>query len=280
MRNLPLIVGFGGINSAGRASGHFAYQRMIFDTLSESKKTQTLTSLALLMGLVKNQQGKLCDSSGSALSLDVINPRFGQEILDNTLLRKIHPGVYDPANVPANKRASLLAASGSLQFVINKRDLPAIIPPDWKMTVLANDQLGISCDQLEVLLSDSRQMKVTTAGQLPTGLDIGSLYPSRNHPKGLEMTVFAASDALGCLGIDFATIKKRLPPDQIGVYACSSMGQLDDNGVVGYSKAAMMGKRATSKQLPLGFPEMPGDFINAYILGSAGFTGGDRKSVV
>ena len=274
MRNLPLIVGFGGINSAGRASGHLAYQRMIFDSLSESKKTQTLSSLGLLMGLLKSQQGKLCDASGNVLSSDDIHKRFGEDILANTLLRKIHPSVYDPANVPANKRANLSAVSGPLQFVINKRDLPAILPQNWKITELSPEQLSISCDQLDVLLSDLRQMKVSTAGQLPTGLDISALYPSRNHPKGLEMTVFAASDALGSLGIDFESIKALLPPDQIGVYACSSMGQLDDNGVVGYSKAAMMGKRATSKQLPLGFPEMPGDFINAYMLGSAGFTGG------
>ena len=38
-------------------------------------------------------------------------------------------------------------------------------------------------------------------------------------------------------------------------------------------QAALMGKRVTSKQLPLGLCEMPADFINAYVLGSLGATG-------
>lgn len=274
MRNLPLIVGFGGINSAGRSSGHLAYQRMVFDSLSHSKKDEILRSLGLLMGLLRVENAQLKDKQGNVIAAASLQEKFSREILANTQIRKIHANTYDTSAVPANKKASLLGVSGALQFVIDKKDLPKPIPSNWKIIDLADDKLSVSCDQLEVLLNDQRQMKVSAAGQLPTGLDIGSLYPSRNHPKGLEMTVFGASDALGSMGIDFELIKSVLPADQIGVYACSSMGQLDDNGVVGYSKAAMMGKRATSKQLPLGFPEMPGDFINAYMLGSAGFTGG------
>jgi len=38
-------------------------------------------------------------------------------------------------------------------------------------------------------------------------------------------------------------------------------------------QAALMGKRVSSKQLPLGLPQMPADFVNAYVLGSAGSTG-------
>ena len=38
-------------------------------------------------------------------------------------------------------------------------------------------------------------------------------------------------------------------------------------------QSALMGKRVTSKQLPLGLCEMPADFINAYVLGSLGATG-------
>lgn len=274
MRKLPLIVGFGGINSAGRSSGHLAYQRMVFDVLGSAEKDETLRSLGLLMGLLQVDGVELKDKQGHAVAASSLQEKFSADILSNTQIRKIHSGIYDPNAVPANKKANLSGVSGALQFIIDKKDLPKPIPSDWLITELAEGKLSISCDQLDVLLNDERQMKVSAAGQLPTGLDIGSLYPSRNHPKGLEMTVFGASDALGSMGIDFEFIKSILPADQIGVYACSSMGQLDDNGVVGYAKAAMMGKRATSKQLPLGFPEMPGDFINAYILGSAGFTGG------
>lgn len=274
MQNLPLIVGFGGINSAGRSSGHLAYQRMVFDSLSTTKKNETLRSLGLLMGLLQADGAELKSKDGKSIALDQLESVLSKDILANTQIRKIHSGLYDPSHAPANKRANLGGRDGPLQFVIDKKDLPRPIPASWQINELVDNKLSISCEQLDVLISDTRELKVSAAGQLPTGLDIGALYPSRNHPKGLEMTVFGASDAIGSMGVDIETIKSLLPADQIGVYACSSMGQLDDNGVVGYSKAAMMGKRATSKQLPLGFPEMPGDFINAYMFGSAGFTGG------
>ena len=37
--------------------------------------------------------------------------------------------------------------------------------------------------------------KVSSAGQLPTGFDPGALYQSRSHPRGLQLTVYGASDA-------------------------------------------------------------------------------------
>jgi acetoacetyl-[acyl-carrier protein] synthase len=64
-----------------------------------------------------------------------------------------------------------------------------------------------------------------------------------------------------------------VPPDQFAVYSGSAMGQLDTDGTGGMMQAALMGKRVTSKQLPLGLCEMPADFINAYVLGSLGATG-------
>jgi len=38
-------------------------------------------------------------------------------------------------------------------------------------------------------------------------------------------------------------------------------------------QARLLGKKVTSKQLPVGFSEMPADFINAYVLGNVGGTG-------
>ena len=87
------------------------------------------------------------------------------------------------------------------------------------------------------------------------------------------MAIFAASDALFGSGLDWQMIRNKLPPDQVAVYASSAMGQLDDAGFGGMMKAGSNGKRTSSKQCPLGFGEMPADFINAYILGSLGNTG-------
>lgn len=276
MRNLPVIVGFGGVNPAGRASNHLAYRRMIHDKLSAKDKTETLLSLALLMGLVKAVNGQLFTHENEALSAEDVVNKFETQILSGTLIRKIHPNVYDAEAVHVHKKAHVQIPKGeALKFILSKRDMPETAPDTWKVVELSDGRMEISTKMpIDVLIRDSKKARVTTAGQLPTGLEIGALYPSRNHPKGLEMTIFAASDALGSVGIDFELIKSKLSADQIGVYACSSMGQLDDNGVVGFSKAASLGKRATSKQLPLGFPEMPGDFINAYMIGNAGYTSG------
>lgn len=273
MRNIPLVVGFGGISSAGRSSLHLGYQRIIYDALSEDKQQQTLQSLALLMGLVTSEKGVLKNKT-CQLSAEQLQALFADQILNNTLIRKIHSTYFDTAHVPLNKKVQLKGGFEALDFIIAESDLPKNIPETWQVSTLANGQVKVSCESLNVLLEDTKEFKVSTAGQLPTGLNISALYASRHHPKGLEMTVFGASDAIGSLGIDIDEIKSLLPADKIGVYASSSMGQLDDNGVAGYTKSAMMGKRATSKQLPFGFPEMPGDFINAYMLGSAGFTGG------
>ena len=51
------------------------------------------------------------------------------------------------------------------------------------------------------------------------------------------------------------------------------MSQLDYNGNGGMMQARLLGRKVTSKQLPLGYAEMPADFINAYLLGNLGTTG-------
>ena len=51
--SLPLIVGYGGYNAAGRSSSHQAFRRMILESLPQNQQQQTIVSLACLMGLVK-----------------------------------------------------------------------------------------------------------------------------------------------------------------------------------------------------------------------------------
>jgi acetoacetyl-[acyl-carrier protein] synthase len=125
----------------------------------------------------------------------------------------------------------------------------------------------------EFLLPTHREFDVKVASQLPTGFDPAALYPSRNHPRGLAMAIYGASDALGDLGLDWDRLMSALPPEQVSVYAGSAMGQLDDNGTGGMLKARYRGGRVSSKNCPLGLAEMPADFVNAYVLGAAGSTG-------
>ena len=51
MIRLPVIVGFGGINPAGRASFDHAYRRLVIDALDEASRARTYRSLASLMNI-------------------------------------------------------------------------------------------------------------------------------------------------------------------------------------------------------------------------------------
>jgi len=254
-QRLPVIVGFGGINAAGRASGHHAYARTTWPALSEAHRSRTLEALATLMGL----------ESGA---------RHAQHILDHTLVRRIEKSHFDVDAVRWNQRLPAHSNGQPVSFDLERKYLPDTIPAQWVVegTSVTHVNVRITGEQ-DFLLPTEREFEVKAAGQLPSGFDPGKLYASRNHPRGLQMTVFAASDALGSLGLDWDAVRSRVAIDQVSVYAGSAMGQLDAAGAGGMIKSRYNGQRVTSKYCPLSFAEMPADFINAYILGSLGSTG-------
>lgn len=258
MSRLPVIVGFGGVNPAGRSSSHHGYRRMVIDSLSEADRQRTFASLAALMN-----RG------------EVVTPEDHQFILDHTLIRRLETNLFDAKAIPLHKRASLRNNdNGAITFTTKRNHLPDNIPDTWQISDAADGQVVVSISgDLDVLFHDTRESRVLAAGQLPTGFNPETLYQSRNHPRGLQLTVFGASDALNSLGISWDEVRRRVPADQISVYASSAMGQLDTNGSGGLLQAGLMGKRVTSKNLPLGLAEMTADFVNAYILGNVGTTG-------
>ena len=124
----------------------------------------------------------------------------------------------------------------------------------------------------ELLMTDV--MKVSAAGQLPEGIDISKMYNSRQHPKGIQMTIFGVTDCLKNIGKDWDNdIKPYINPKRIGVFSGPAIGQLDYEGMGGLLQSRKIGKRATSKHLSMSLIGMSADFINAYILGSLGKTG-------
>ena len=255
IQRLPVIVGFGGINAAGRASGHHAYARMTHSALSATQQSRTLDSLATLMGLEGGESHQ-------------------QFILDHTLVRRIEASHFDVDAVRWNQRLPTDGDSQPASFDLERKYLPDVIPPHWEVKGTSVTHVNVQIvGQQDFLLPTYREFDVKSAGQLPSGFEPGTLYPSRNHPRGLQMTVYAASDALGSIGLDWETISSRVAPDQISVYAGSAMGQLDGAGAGGMIKSRYNGQRVTSKYCPLSFAEMPADFINAYVLGSLGSTG-------
>lgn len=258
MSRLPLIVGYGGVNAAGRSSFHHSYRRLIFDALSKSAANRTLQSLAAL--------------TNRSLQTDADR----QFLLDHTLIRRIEAGWFDPLRVPLNRRFPIESNGGPVSLIARARNLPPEIPANWTVTDIGDRNVRVDIvGETEFLLPGVEEIAAKAAGQLPTGFDPAALYPSRSHPRGLEMAIFAISDALGCLGIDWDTVCQHVAPDQIACYAGTAMSQQDEDGNGGLLGGRYRGKRVTSKQLPFGLLDMTADFLNAYVLGNIGATGGN-----
>ncbi|MCB1669539.1 MAG: beta-ketoacyl synthase [Pseudomonadales bacterium] len=277
MARLPVIVGFGGISPAGRSSLHHGYRRLVLDRLTTAAARETRLSLATLMGLVGKRGDSWTDQFGDKVDLDPFLDAISDRILEGTLIRRLEKNLFDPDHIPFHKSITLSGRNTQpVEFVLSRRHLPEPLPEGWQVSD-DPDHPGklhvVATDHLEVLLSCQRESDVNTAGQLPSGFDPEVLYPARSHPRGLQMTVFAASDAINSLGIDWQTVTSHVAPDQVSVYAGSGMSQLDYNGFGGLLQARLCGRKVTSKQLPLGYAEMPADFVNAYILGNLGTTG-------
>jgi acetoacetyl-[acyl-carrier protein] synthase len=254
-QRLPVIVGFGGINAAGRASGHHAYGRMVQSALPSAQRERSLAALAAVMGL-----------AGSDVEQ--------QFLLDHSLVRRIEHEHFDVNAVAWNQRFPTTSNGKAISFNIKKQNLPNRIPLDWRITPVSVTHVNVQITgEQDFFLPTVREFEVKAAGQLPSGFDPGKLYPARSHPRGLQMMVYAASDALGSIGIEFDTILDRISVDAISVYAGSAMGQLDSAGLGGMVKSRYNGMKVTSKYCPLGFAEMPADFVNAYVLGTMGSTG-------
>ncbi len=254
---LPVIVGFGGVNAAGRSSAHHGYRRMVIDALPADLAEGTWQALAALTGTPYDGSQAARDALAAA-----------------TLVRRIEDNHFDVDAVPWNRRVVAHSEGYPMQFRTQHKQLPESLPPGWAVEKIDDLHVHVEIDQgMMFLLPTHREATVKAAGQLPTGFDPGALYNARSHPRGLQMTVFAASDALGSSGLDWEQVRSRVPADKISVYAGSGMSQLDGHGNGGLIKSRYTGRKVTSKYCPFGFAEMPADFINAYVLGSLGNTG-------
>ena len=120
----------------------------------------------------------------------------------------------------------------------------------------------------------TKQIGVNAGAKLPDFYEIDNLYNSKQHPRGIKMTVFGVNDALYNLGINWREdIQPLLDPNRVAVFAGPAIGQLDEKGLGGLMQSRLQKKRASSKHLSMSLIEMSADFINAYILGSVGKSG-------
>ena len=267
--SLPVIVGFGGYNAAGRSSSHQAFRRMVFESLPPAEQQETVVGLACLMGLVQKQAQGYTDHDGTVLSVEQVDANFRAQVLDGTLIRKI--GLFDPSAVAGHKKINI-GAEG-LVFSMTKRDLPTNLPEDWQIRDLEDGTVEVTASQAgEYLVKTHHELIAKAAGELPTGFNPADHYNARFHPRGLQMALLGSSDAVHSLGIPWDKVADHVRPDQVGVYSSSALGQMTEEGFAGLFQARLKGNRTTAKQVPMALNSMPADFINAYVLGSVGHT--------
>jgi acetoacetyl-[acyl-carrier protein] synthase len=181
MANLPVIAGFGGINAAGRSSGHHGYRRMIIDSLSSERALRTRASLAALTGQLQKSAGQWQDGQGQAVEFDTHVSQLADELDRGTLIRGVEKNLFDPSHLLFHSRASLAASDAeALHFELRRKHLPNPLPSGWSIDESTTDSKHkvkvTAVENFEVLLQCYREARVNSAGQLPTGFDPAKLY--------------------------------------------------------------------------------------------------------
>ena len=267
---LPVIVGFGGFNAAGRSSSHQAFRRMVLESLPSSEQHSTIASLACLMGLIHGDGGSYTDTQGAELTIETVFEHYQEAVIAGTLVRKIEH--FDPSNLSGHRKVDFSEQQVTV-FTMAKRDLPKQLPSDWQIREVEEGRVEITTSGKDKhLVSVPYELAAKAAGQLPRGFDLTEHYNARFHPRGLQMALIGASDAIHSMGIPWQKVAAKVRPDEIGVYSSSVFGQVDDQGMGGLFQARLRGERTTAKQVALGLNSMPADFVNAYVLGNVGHT--------
>lgn len=279
MTHLPVIVGFGGYNPSGRSSFHHGYRRTVLASLDQEKRVSTLLSLATLMKLVKldevvsDADDHYVDQDGQRLTAEQVADKYQSTIEQNTLIRRIHDTYFDVDKVPMTRNVELHSTESS-EFTLRRRDLPNPPPANWQIETLDDKVVKVTVNgDISVKMQSFRQFEVQAAGILPTGFEPAEHYKSRFHPKGLQMSILGASDAINSMGVSWSDVLSKVAPDEVAVFSSSALGQTDEFSMGGYMQARLMSERPTSKQVPLSLNSMPADFVNAYVCGSVGTTG-------
>jgi len=175
MAKLPIIVGFGGVNAAGRASEHHAYRRMIIESLTEKEREDTILGLAVMMGLLSlctdTQTWKAVDDLTFSDAKEAFN-YVEKDVLAGTLVREISDKMFDVNSVPVKAKVSLSAKEGSHEFSLSKRRLPSQTPENWHIKELDSKTVHVTVKgDMDVMVDTSRAIDVKSAGQLPEGFD-------------------------------------------------------------------------------------------------------------
>ena len=145
---LPVIVGFGGYNAAGRSSGHQAYRRLVLDSLDTATQQATLLGLAALMN-VATWDGEAWRVVGVVLSPEAVVSACREKVLAGTLVRRIQ--LFDPSAAAAGKRVNLQPTVEPIRFNCLLRELPDPLPPGWQVEITGETMLCSSVRQVRAI---------------------------------------------------------------------------------------------------------------------------------
>lgn len=273
MTSLPVVIGMGGINASGRTSFHQGFRRIVIDKINAEARQETFVGLASLMKLVSLKNGGLIDQQGESIAANEVEAKYGQQILDGTLIRKIEKNHFDVDATHWHQKMNVTPSDKNISFELRTKELPKPIPHAWHITELGEGKVKVEIpEQLTISHDAYRDNPIKAAGQMPTGFEPSSLYNSRYQPRGLQATIFAATDAIRSTGLEWDAILDKISPDQVGTYSASVAGQMQQEGLGGLLKSRLSGSRVSTKQLALGLNTMSTDFVNAYVTGNVGTT--------
>ncbi len=273
MTALPVIVGMGGVNAAGRTSAHQGFRRIVIDKLNAQARQETFVGLATMMNILTYTNNTLVDSEGRLVDRADVEKLFGKQILAGTLIRKIETNHFDPDATQWQQKITMQATEQGICFETRARDLPSPLPLTWKVTELADKRVRVDiAGDIEIKHDSVRDNPIKAAGQFPSGFSPATLYNSRYQPRGLQATIFGAADAIHSTGYSWSELADKISPDQVGTYSASVFGQVQAEGHGGMMQNRMRGERVSTKNLALGLNTMSTDFINAYVTGSVGST--------
>ncbi|MCG8314599.1 MAG: beta-ketoacyl synthase [Pseudomonadales bacterium] len=201
MTRLPVIVGFGGFNAAGRSSFYQGFRRMVFENLPAAEQVETLCGLATMMRLVRHESGNYIDDQGNGFSAEQLAHEYRQHILDETLVRyweNPHPPEYtdafyekiavksagllptgfDPGSYyrsqfhPKGLKMAVMAASDAVKSMgIPWATVMGQVAPDEVAVYSSSGMSQLDDDSNRALMVSRMQGKRITAKQLALGLN-------------------------------------------------------------------------------------------------------------
>lgn len=190
MTALPVIVGMGGINAAGRTSFHQGFRRIVIEKLNAEAREETFVGLATLMNILRCENGQLLDQQDNVYARSDVEAKFGKQILAGTLIRKIEKNHFDPDATPWQQKLTMQSTEQAICFETALKDLPKPLPRAWKVTDIGEKRVRVEIQGELSLKQDSvRDNPIKAAGQFPTGFEPAKLYNSRYQPRGLQATI-------------------------------------------------------------------------------------------